>query len=89
MIANDSTWYRDAILYEVFVRAFADSNGDGIGDLPGLISKLDYLQDLGIDTLWLLPITPSPLRDHGYDVSDYCQYPSRLRHARRFSPTGS
>ena len=72
MRETHSTWYRDAILYEVFVRAFADSNGDGIGDLPGLITKLDYLQDLGIDTLWLLPITPSPLRDHGYDVSDYC-----------------
>ncbi len=70
-MANDSTWYRDAILYEVFVRAFADSNGDGIGDLPGLISRLGYLQDLGIDTIWLLPITPSPLRDHGYDVSDH------------------
>ncbi len=66
-----ATWYQDAILYEVFVRAYADSNGDGIGDLPGLISRLDYVQDLGIDTIWLLPITPSPLRDHGYDVSDY------------------
>jgi len=64
-------WFQDAILYEVFVRAFADSNGDGIGDLPGLITKLDYLQDLGVDTIWLLPITPSPLRDDGYDVSDH------------------
>jgi maltose alpha-D-glucosyltransferase/alpha-amylase len=64
-------WYKDAIFYEVFVRAFADSNGDGIGDLPGLTSRLDYLQDLGIDALWLLPISPSPLRDDGYDVSDY------------------
>lgn len=65
-------WFKDAVLYEIFVRAFADSNGDGIGDLPGLTSKLDYLRELGIDTLWLLPIAPSPLRDHGYDVSDYC-----------------
>ncbi len=65
-------WYKDAVFYEVFVRAFADSNGDGIGDLPGLMSRLDYLQDLGVDALWLLPIAPSPLRDHGYDVSDYC-----------------
>ena len=64
-------WYQNAVFYEVFVRAFADSNGDGIGDLPGLMSKLDYLQDLGVDTLWLLPITPSPLRDDGYDVSDH------------------
>jgi len=64
-------WYKDAVFYEVSVRAFADSNGDGIGDLPGLTSRLDYLQDLGVDTLWLLPILPSPLRDDGYDVSDY------------------
>jgi len=70
-MTSSSTWYQNAVLYEVFVRAFADSNGDGIGDLPGLITKLDYLKDLGVDTVWLLPIAPSPLRDHGYDVSDY------------------
>jgi maltose alpha-D-glucosyltransferase/alpha-amylase len=70
--AVDRDWYKDAIFYEVFVRTYADSNGDGIGDLPGLTSKLDYLQDLGVDALWLLPISPSPLRDDGYDVSDYC-----------------
>ncbi len=64
-------WYKDAIFYEVFVRAFADSNHDGIGDLAGLTSKLDYIQDLGVDTIWMLPIFPSPLRDDGYDVSDY------------------
>ena len=64
-------WYKDAVFYEVFVRAFADSNGDGIGDLPGLISRLDYLQWLGVDAIWMLPICPSPLRDDGYDVSDY------------------
>jgi len=64
-------WYKDAVFYEVFVRAFADSNGDGIGDLPGLTSKLDYLQWLGVDAIWMLPIFPSPLRDDGYDVSDY------------------
>lgn len=68
-MVND--WYKDAIIYEVFVRAFADGNGDGIGDLPGLTSKLDYVQALGVDTLWLLPICPSPLRDHGYDVANY------------------
>ncbi len=64
-------WYKDAIFYEVQVRAFADSNGDGKGDLAGLTSKLDYLQTLGVDTLWLLPVFPSPLRDDGYDVADY------------------
>jgi maltose alpha-D-glucosyltransferase/alpha-amylase len=64
-------WYKDAVFYEVFVRAFADGNGDGIGDLPGLTEKLDYLQDLGVDCLWLLPIYASPLRDDGYDVTDF------------------
>ncbi len=64
-------WYRDVVIYEVHVRAFADSNGDGIGDFPGLTSKLDYLQQLGINAIWLLPFYPSPLRDDGYDIADY------------------
>jgi len=64
-------WYKDAIFYEVFVRAFSDSDGDGIGDLRGLTSRLDYLQWLGVDAIWMQPICPSPLRDDGYDVSDY------------------
>jgi len=68
---NDPLWYKDAVYYEVFVRAFADSNGDGIGDLRGLAGKLDYLRELGVDCVWLLPICPSPLRDDGYDVADY------------------
>jgi maltose alpha-D-glucosyltransferase/alpha-amylase len=72
MMINDPLWYKDAIFYEVFVRAFADSNSDGIGDLRGLTSKLDYLQWLGVDAIWMLPIFPSPLRDDGYDTSDYC-----------------
>lgn len=67
----NTLWYKDAIFYEVRVKSFSDSNGDGIGDLPGLTSKLDYLQDLGVTTLWLLPFYPSPMRDDGYDISDY------------------
>ncbi|HEX9077839.1 MAG TPA: maltose alpha-D-glucosyltransferase [Anaerolineae bacterium] len=67
----DNLWYKDAIFYEVYVRAFSDSNGDGQGDLRGLIGKLDYIKELGVDCLWLLPICESPLVDDGYDVSDY------------------
>jgi maltose alpha-D-glucosyltransferase/alpha-amylase len=66
-----ATWYQDAIIYEVHVRAFADSDGDGIGDFKGLLGKLDYLQELGVTALWLLPFYPSPLKDDGYDISDY------------------
>ena len=69
--ASDPLWYKDAIFYELRVRSFADSDGDGIGDFPGLTQKLDYLQDLGVTTLWLLPFYPSPLRDDGYDIADY------------------
>ncbi len=69
--ATDPLWYKDAIIYELHVRAFADSNGDGIGDFQGLISKLDYLQELGVTCLWLLPFFPSPGRDDGYDIADY------------------
>ncbi|HVW79153.1 MAG TPA: maltose alpha-D-glucosyltransferase [Alloacidobacterium sp.] len=69
--ATDPFWFKDAIIYELHVRAFADSNNDGIGDFPGLIQKLDYLQDLGVTCLWLLPFFPSPLRDDGYDIADY------------------
>ena len=70
-LATDPLWYKDAVLYELHVRAFFDSNDDGIGDLPGLIEKLDYLQDLGVTCLWLLPFFPSPLKDDGYDISGY------------------
>src|SRR5690606_13299361 len=70
-VANDPLWYKDAIIYQVHVRAFADSNGDGIGDFVGLIERLDYLRDLGVTAIWLLPFYPSPLRDDGYDISDY------------------
>ncbi|MDD5302279.1 MAG: maltose alpha-D-glucosyltransferase [Elusimicrobia bacterium] len=64
-------WYKDAVIYELRVRSFCDSNGDGVGDLPGLTGKLDYLKDLGVTALWLLPLCPSPMRDDGYDIEDY------------------
>ncbi len=68
---NDPQWYKDAVIYEVHVKAFFDSNDDGIGDFRGLTQKLDYIQELGVNTLWLLPFYPSPMRDDGYDISDY------------------
>lgn len=68
---TEPLWYKDAIIYELSVRSFYDSNGDGIGDFQGLIQKLDYLEDLGVNTLWILPFYPSPLKDDGYDVIDY------------------
>src|SRR5215813_13670591 len=68
---RDPQWYKRAVFYEVLIRGFHDSNGDGTGDIKGLISRLDYLQWLGIDCIWLLPIYHSPLRDGGYDIADY------------------
>jgi maltose alpha-D-glucosyltransferase/alpha-amylase len=70
-LTSDPLWFKNAVLYELHLRSFADSNADGKGDLPGVVSKLDYLQDLGIDCLWLLPMFPSPLKDDGYDIADY------------------
>ena len=70
-LAEDPLWYKDAVIYELRVRSFFDSNGDGIGDFRGLTQQLDYLQDLGVTALWLLPFYPSPMRDDGYDISDY------------------
>ena len=64
-------WYKDAIIYELHIKAFYDSNGDGVGDFEGLLQKLDYLEDLGVTAIWLLPFYPSPLRDDGYDIADY------------------
>jgi maltose alpha-D-glucosyltransferase/alpha-amylase len=69
--AAEPLWYKDAVIYELHVRAFKDSNADGIGDFPGLIQKMDYFQDLGVTCLWVLPFFPSPLKDDGYDISDY------------------
>jgi maltose alpha-D-glucosyltransferase/alpha-amylase len=69
--SQDALWYKDAVIYQVHVRTFYDSNGDGIGDFRGLAQKLDYLQDLGVTAVWLMPFFPSPLRDDGYDIADY------------------
>ena len=68
---DDALWYKDAVVYQLHIKAFFDSNGDGLGDFPGLIEKLDYVRDLGVNTIWLLPFYPSPLKDDGYDVADY------------------
>src|SRR5258708_19599028 len=70
-LVTDPLWYKDAIIYQLHVKAFFDSNDDGIGDFEGLTRKLDYLRDLGVTALWLLPFYPSPLRDDGYDIADY------------------
>jgi maltose alpha-D-glucosyltransferase/alpha-amylase len=71
LLEPDPLWYKDAVIYELHVRAFSDSNEDGIGDFKGLTAKLDYLQDLGVTALWLLPFCPSPLKDDGYDIANY------------------
>jgi len=71
-ITPQADWYKDSIIYQLHVRTFYDSNGDGIGDFRGLQQRLDYLKDLGVNTIWLLPFYPSPLRDDGYDIADYC-----------------
>src|SRR5262245_8773898 len=68
---GDPLWYKDAIIYQTHVRAFHDTNGDGIGDFHGLTLKLDYLRDLGVTAIWLMPFYPSPLRDDGYDIADF------------------
>ena len=78
MSDDGHVWWEDAIVYEVYPRSFADADGDGVGDLPGLRSRLGYLADLGVDAIWLTPFYPSPLADGGYDVSDYCAVDPRL-----------
>ncbi|HEY4012962.1 MAG TPA: maltose alpha-D-glucosyltransferase [Polyangiaceae bacterium] len=76
--ADDPLWYKDAIIYELRTRSFFDSNGDGIGDLAGLAAKLDYVEDLGVTAIWLLPLCPSPGKDDGYDIADYMDVQSDL-----------
>jgi alpha-glucosidase len=70
--SSDQDWWKNAVIYEIYPRSFQDSNGDGIGDLNGIIQRLDYLQQLGVDAIWLTPVYPSPQIDFGYDISDYC-----------------
>ena len=68
----DTPWWKQKVIYQIYPMSFCDSNGDGIGDLPGILSRLDYLQKLGVGALWLSPVYPSPNKDNGYDISDYC-----------------
>ncbi|HEF4760005.1 TPA: maltose alpha-D-glucosyltransferase [Pseudomonas putida] len=84
---KDPLWYKDAVIYQVHVKSYFDSNNDGIGDFPGLIAKLDYIADLGVNTIWLLPFYPSPRRDDGYDIAEYRDVHSdygTLADAKRF-----
>ena len=82
-LSDDPEWYRTSVFYEVLVRGFSDLNGDGSGELRGIIDQLDYLEWLGVDCLWLLPFFQSPLRDGGYDISDFFTRASRVRHGGR------
>ena len=68
---NKNKWWRNAVVYQIYPKSFQDSDGDGIGDIPGIISRLDYLKKLGIDAIWLSPVYRSPQDDNGYDISDY------------------
>ena len=86
-LEDDPLWFKDAVIYQLHVKAFMDSDADGIGDFKGLTQKLDYLQRLGVTAIWLLPFYPSPMRDDGYDISEYCDtHPAygRLRDFRSF-----
>src|SRR3984957_6134672 len=70
-LVNDPLWFKDAVIYQLHLKSFFDANNDGVGDFQGLLAKLDYIADLGVNTIWLLPFYPSPRRDDGYDISDY------------------
>ncbi|HYI24776.1 MAG TPA: alpha-amylase family glycosyl hydrolase, partial [Thermomicrobiales bacterium] len=71
MLNRDQLWFKDAVIYQIPVKSFFDSSGDGLGDIRGVIEKIDYIRDLGVDCLWIMPLYPSPLRDDGYDISDF------------------
>ena len=77
-MADQSLWWRDGVIYQIYPRSFADTNGDGVGDLPGHLARLDYLGDLGIDAHLAVPIYPSPDVDFGYDITDYVAIDPRL-----------
>ena len=81
---NKLHWYKDAIIYELHIKAFYDSNDDGIGDFNGLMEKLDYLEELGVTAIWLLPFYPSPLKDDGYDIADYYSINSSYGNIKEF-----
>ena len=83
-LPGDAHWWRNAVVYQIYPRSFADSNGDGIGDLEGIISKIDYLENLGIDAVWLSPFYPSALADGGYDVDDYMDVDPRIGDLKQF-----
>ena len=76
--APRDAWWKNGIVYQIYPRSFQDSNGDGIGDLPGIRRRLDYLADLGVDAIWISPFYPSPMADFGYDVADYCDVDPRF-----------
>ena len=82
---DDFLWWRDGVIYQIYPRSFSDSNGDGLGDLPGIVSHLDYLKDLGIDAIWLSPFQPTPDKDFGYDISDYVDVDPRFGTLADFS----
>src|SRR6201995_3204980 len=84
MIDNDALWYKDAIIYQVHVKSYRDSTGDGFGDFRGLMEKLEYIKQLGANTVWLLPFYPSQLKDHGYDIASYEEINSTYGTAQDF-----
>jgi len=79
-------WWRHGVIYQIYPRSFQDSNGDGIGDLPGIRQRLDHLVALGVDAVWISPIYPSPMADFGYDVADYCDIDPRFGSLQDYHP---
>src|SRR6201990_3551244 len=76
--AVDPDWWRVAVIYQIYPRSYQDSNDDGIGDLPGIVRRLPYIATLGVDAIWISPFFPSPMRDFGYDITDYCDVDPRF-----------